>query len=930
METCWDDDFVSTNMHEVEAIINKASNTRLSQSPNGKRIKTLQLPSQRDGPRNPLPLLFLKSNLLDLETCEIPWFRPDADLEEIEQVVRERCPNLKHLTCPFFFGLSELAEAMRAFIRGCSGIQSFKSEAFNDGYDLAPMLILSELVSHHHATLETLELTNAFELRSSDLQEILSCCTQLKRFWVICDKRDHILSGLAFQDISRSDWVCTELRELGITLNRCRLGRNISGELQEDEKQNDPRVWLAASATRRAYQQIGRLEKLEVLAIDSARGLGTIAKAKDYMWDLTLSRGWLSEMAGLTSLRTLELRVDFLSMMGQAEVEFMYDHWPELTEILFPREIEHIHAEPHWQWLLYNLPQLSLMPESAAHTFFAIPELVVSLSTFVPLPDLTRCMLVCKEWSRQFQPQLWSVIVFDYPFNKLLKLDPSPTKEALTRNLRSIRTVDIIYANDAMLHLLIQGLPCAVRDSDEHNLCTDLRRIYFQDFAKQCLDPLSWQLGILLDHSPYLTHLEVPSDFLEYDAVQVAISKLWHLQFLKIRCLRAPFREHYAFLQCCLALPELTELIFVDGADWDDGLQNNTTIIQLLESIISKATTTRLSRNCNAKTIKSLQFPSNTAGVWNRLPFLLLKSSLVDLETCEIPFFSPDADGGEIEQLVREHCPNLRHLRCPVLLDETHEGQSVRAFIRGCSGLQSFAAEDFEDGPYRAPWLVLTELVSRHHTTLEDFALTGNSKASSRELQEVLSRCKQLKRFWVICDKRDHILPGLAFQDISRSDWVCTGLRELGLILNRCRRGWGASDQLGEEEMQVDPLVWLAASTTKRVYQQIGRLEKLEVLALDIDKSFDTKAEANDYAWDLTLSKGWLREMAGLKNLKRLELKANFWSLMGQTEVEFMHEQWPLLREISLPYNDTYIHALPHWQWLLRMRPQLCLVGMKW
>ncbi|KAF9951597.1 hypothetical protein BGZ70_000923 [Mortierella alpina] len=360
METCWDDGYQSTNMHEVEAVINRASNARIAQGPAVKRIKTLQLPSHRQGHRNPLPLLFLKSSLLDLETCEIPWFRPDADLEEIEQVVREHCPNLKHLTCPFFFGLAELAEAMRAFIRGCSGLQSFSSEGFNDGYDLAPMLILSELVARHHTTLETLELPNAFEVRSRDLQEVLSCCKQLKRFWVICNQENHMLSGLAFQDISRSDWVCTELRELGIALNRCRCKRNISGELEEEEKQDDPRVWLAASATKRAYQQIGRLEKLEVLAIDTARGLGTMAKAKDYLWDLTLSKGWLGEMAGLKNLRRLELRADFLSMMGQAEVEFMYDYWPELREISFPCKIEHIHAEPHWQWLLYNLPQLTL------------------------------------------------------------------------------------------------------------------------------------------------------------------------------------------------------------------------------------------------------------------------------------------------------------------------------------------------------------------------------------------------------------------------------------------------------------------------------------------------------------------------------------------------------------------------------------------
>ncbi|KAF9947047.1 hypothetical protein BGZ72_010911 [Mortierella alpina] len=143
-------------------------------------------------------------------------------------------------------------------------------------------------------------------------------------------------------------------------------------------------------------------------------------------------------------------------------------------------------------------------------------------------------------------------------------------------------------------------------------------------------------------------------------------------------------------------------------------------------------------------------------------------------------------------------------------------------------------------------------------------------------------------------------MSGLAFRDISRSDWVCSELRELCVTLNRCRNRGDALGDLGEEEQQDDPRVWLAASTTKRVYQQIGRLGKLEILELNIDRTPRTKAKEYDYMWDLTLSKGYLSEMAGLKNLKSLRFRADFWSAMGQAEVEFMHEHWPLLDEIAI------------------------------
>ncbi|KAF9280504.1 hypothetical protein BGZ68_007198, partial [Mortierella alpina] len=89
-----------------------------------------------------------------------------------------------------------------------------------------------------------------------------------------------------------------------------------------------------------------------------------------------------------------------------------------------------------------------------------------------------------------------------------------------------------------------------------------------------------------------------------------------------------------------------------------------------------------------------------------------------------------------------------------------------------------------------------------------------------------------------------------------------------------------------DEECIQKRLIALAA---KRVHAQIGRLEKLEIVALDIDSGKDTRAEESDYAWDLTLPKGWLCELAGLKNQRRLILQSDFLSRMSQAEVEFLH-----------------------------------------
>lgn len=210
--------------------------------------------------------------------------------------------------------------------------------------------------------------------------------------------------------------------------------------------------------------------------------------------------------------------------------------------------------------------------------------------------------------------------------------------------------------------------------------------------------------------------------------------------------------------------------------------------------------------------------------------------------------------------------------------------------------------------------LILPELVSRHFTTLEIFDLPGADQVFSRDLQEILSRCRQLKRFSVLGHPGEASLSGIAFRDISKSEWVCTELRELGVTLNRCRFQRDPSGDLGEEEEQNDPHVWLDAGVTQRAYQQIGRLEKLEVLEIDIDRSFRTRATENDYVWDLTIWKGWLGEWAGLKNLRSLRIRADFWSNIGQLDVEFMHEHWPLLNEIVFYCDVSQFHTEPHWQ----------------
>ncbi|KAF9945336.1 hypothetical protein BGZ70_003887 [Mortierella alpina] len=335
---------------DMETIIEEAAVARFSQTPTPGKIKALELPGRPESSANPLAPPLLKSGLLDLESFMVPQFEDDSDPSEVEQLVQESCSNLKHLKCSISTGYLDNSRHVRAFIRGCSGLRSFVADEFcdqdynthNDSYN--SRFVISDLLSHHRETLEVFELKNCDQVVSGDLQKVLSQCRRLKRFHVSAKFPDLRGSGhqdgdpgFEIEDASEGDWVCTELRELWITLDR----KSIFGE-------------------DRLYQQIGRLEKLEQLTLD-------INRRRDpqlYHWGdedcLELGVDMLGELAGLKNLRSLRMSSCFCSEMGRPEVEFMHEHWPQLTEILIlGRKLSNWRTKKHWRWLLSKKPHLS-------------------------------------------------------------------------------------------------------------------------------------------------------------------------------------------------------------------------------------------------------------------------------------------------------------------------------------------------------------------------------------------------------------------------------------------------------------------------------------------------------------------------------------------------------------------------------------------
>ncbi|KAF9990992.1 hypothetical protein BGZ75_007175 [Mortierella antarctica] len=423
------------------------------------------------------------------------------------------------------------------------------------------------------------------------------------------------------------------------------------------------------------------------------------------------------------------------------------------------------------------------------------------------------------------------------------------TTTGLIRNLPHIREIQLSLFHYDLLWELAHGLPQDPQPGNSlivpSTLCTNLRILVLYDTRDIPLPPLV----SLLNHNHRLTHLTLPLiDYDIDDAILAAISRLRSLQLLHFDARGDTIKSSRTIvllLQACLPLPHLTALFLDLDMDWDDEVKDSS--VPDLEIIVKEASIARFSQNLAASKIRRLQLPTCKERSRNPPLFLMFESNLLDLSYCMIPYFSEDTRPEDVEQM---------------FYDDGEDVRFVRAFIRGCSGLESFDStyfSDRENGSFPDDYLppgearfIIRELIANHCNTLEEFELLSCMQVFSCDQQAVLSRCKRLRRFHVLAHVGDGSA-GFEFTDATKSDWVCMELRELAMTLNR-------HPTHGDGELDPERM----ALAAKRFYAQIGRLEKLEELELTIDRSRDTAAKESDYAWDLTLSRGWLGEMAAL------------------------------------------------------------------
>ncbi|KAF9362848.1 hypothetical protein BGX34_005388 [Mortierella sp. NVP85] len=616
----------------------------------------------------------------------------------------------------------------------------------------------------------------------------------------------------------------------------------------------------------------------------------------------------------------------------------------------------------------------------ASHPFlFDVPELVEPIAQYLSHEDIVHCMVTCKAWSHLFEPFLWQDVALEW-------LDPAP--QMLARNRHCIRSLRVALNDHTNLLTLADDLPdissrgpensspAAPDSSQESSLFPRLRITSFHVDHEAYYDTYEyWNVCCgyivrILNQSPGLTQITFPGEFLEpietyYDGPHDHIQDFLNALEYRLPSLhRLEFRHHLVktdvglqLLRVCFNHPQLTILnceIQIGNAEFldHDMPQFNAFLKEVEDDKQAREASGKLAAGSR---IKELRLPRTYHGYPLNFICTLLKSHLPNLEQFEIPNMEDpagDADNrSPLREAVARGCPKLQHIRCRwYAMDE-----NVLGIMEGCreSGLRSFFCEDLDDlngYEYGESRRYMKTLVMEHFRTLERVELVSCRSVHRDDLVSLFSTCRNLKTVRITPGSR--INTAMEFRDVVSREWVCYDLKELHLILAGSRSDYvtlgydsnetesesDSDDGLDDDGLDVnDGDDGSEDSESRRqrsedrmrqgreAYRQIGRLIKLETLYLDCHEHDDPYGLDLDYEYDLTLERGWLRELAGLKELKHLHMGAEFWSRMGQAEVEFMHAQWPRLEMITFRDRLERVIFKPHWEWLQSRRPRLKL-----
>ncbi|KAG0236166.1 hypothetical protein B0O80DRAFT_454982 [Mortierella sp. GBAus27b] len=609
------------------------------------------------------------------------------------------------------------------------------------------------------------------------------------------------------------------------------------------------------------------------------------------------------------------------------------------------------------------------MSSPPPHSIFDFPEIVGFIAQHLSRHDLLQCIATSKAFSVQFEPFLWRDM-------DLTKLHSVP--QSVSRNRHRICSITIPHGDytdvrmPAAIHTFMKGIPDLVPPDDLH--FTIDRRSSLDTFSPHNSSPIFPQLRSvyidedwmpkdeeedeeywgepdttalvrdvlrILSQSPKLTHLTL-SAFLDQEKkdnikfvqhfLSILAHKLPHLQHLILSCSSMTSDSACEIMRVCFNHPQLAHLHCSFSVMDQDPIQSFRSFLADLKDDKDNGT---LGRPAMGSRIKSLILPYTYAGYPVDLICALLKFHLPSLERFHIPPLVSNPQVSILElfrDALAQGCPRLQHIDVVCNERTVNIQNAAKGMVMASKelGLKSFHAIGLhdrtkDDNVYRGVMndarSLVTLLQELHSSTLEEVELTGYRTIHPYDLMNIFYKCSNLKRAKIIPLDMDDA-PFLEY--LVMKEWACSDLRELWLFILR-------TDKLNQKHSHYESEAPRLDGLTKKVYGQIGRLSKLENLWLHYQEhGHRHQIEHLCGAKDLTLDRGWLSELAGLKRLKHLTIPLALCESIGQAEVEFMDSQWPRLEKVSivLDHNSLWdVTKKPQWKWLKKRRPYLEFCG---
>ncbi|KAG0011148.1 hypothetical protein BGZ80_000914 [Entomortierella chlamydospora] len=199
------------------------------------------------------------------------------------------------------------------------------------------------MTTHWSETLQVIRIQRQVDVLSEEIELILTTCPNLRTFSVFTTLIEYGRTRGDFNGIkawirddeecATADWVCLGLENLELTFLDCRM--LYLGCIDEMDPEIEPRYsqlhqegWTV-KGIQRIYQQLGRLTKMVHLRIGWHSTDSLYFNAN---MDMSLKYG-LDHLKGLKKLRVLDISCIRYVKIGQEEVEWMVENWPNLRRI---------------------------------------------------------------------------------------------------------------------------------------------------------------------------------------------------------------------------------------------------------------------------------------------------------------------------------------------------------------------------------------------------------------------------------------------------------------------------------------------------------------------------------------------------------------------------------------------------------------------